>query len=172
MKNFISTYKFDIILVVLFLSLCIWIANSFSFLLISGSSMSPTYEDGNILILKQEKTLKENQIVIFEPPENWNNNNGKYIKRVIGKPGDTIKIENGILIVNGKTKINAKMRECNISNKNIKVPEDSFFAMGDNHAVSNDSYAHFCKGEKNFFVPKEKINVLGKEFKKFGGINK
>src|SRR6187551_2526770 len=51
-------------------------------------------------------TYKRGDIVVFNPPENWVQQQGQpYIKRVIGVGGDTVELKDGSVYVNG-TKLN------------------------------------------------------------------
>ena len=73
-----------------------------------------------------------------------------YVKRVIGCPGDTVKIEDGKVYVNGSP---VALNEPYVNGKKTKndgdfikaaggeltVPENSYFVMGDNRTVSEDS---------------------------------
>jgi len=81
-----------------------------------------------------------------------------FIKRVIGLPGDTVKMENGAVFVNGKP-----LDEPYLSpNKDFRpfaqvtVPADTLFVMGDNRPDSNDS--RYGLG----FIPEDK--VVGRAF--------
>ncbi|GAG28144.1 unnamed protein product, partial [marine sediment metagenome] len=68
---------------------------------VKGSSMFPTFHDGEyILTDKISYRLKEpkrGDVVIFRAPRNEEYD---YIKRIVGLPGDTFKIENGKILVN------------------------------------------------------------------------
>jgi len=63
------------------------------------------------------------------------------IKRVIGKPGDTIEVKddavyrNGVRLVEPYTKDGTTLGEMDL----ITIPPDEYFAMGDNRQVSKDS---------------------------------
>ena len=65
------------------------------------------------------------------------------IKRVVGLPGDTIKIENNILYRNGEE---IKEDYANFIYPSVKIDveetilgEDEYFVLGDNRSVSKDS---------------------------------
>ena len=98
-----------------------------------------------------------------------------YIKRVIGVPGDKIKIKNGKVYVNN-VEIEEKYLQSGIVTDNgkgycteIEVPENSVFVLGDNRAQSTDSRCFGC-------IPLEKIEskVLLRiwPLKSFGKIDK
>lgn len=134
-----------------------------------ASSLSLDYQRGDI-------------IVFFKPTLG-----SSLIKRVIGLPGDTIKIEDGRVYVNGKLLVEnylpegtftkpgnlregqeykVQLEEVGLNGEKI-INEDVFFVMGDNRAVSNDSrYIGFVKREwmqgKVIFRlwPLEKVGVI------------
>lgn len=98
-----------------------------------------TLERGDIVVVETEK-IREMTKEIHGEPTGW-------VKRLIGLPGDTIEIRSGTLYLNGepqKEKYTAHARstfaesflsEC----KQITVPENSIFVMGDNRKGSGDS---------------------------------
>ena len=131
----------------------------FEFSYIKGKSMEPTVYNKDVVIVNKLiyklKEPKYKDVVIFHSDIDG----GKYlIKRVIGVPGDTIKITNGKLYVNKK-----EVKENYIKNKminkkdyNVKIPQGKIFVMGDNRNVSLDSrdesvglinYKHDIKGK-------------------------
>jgi len=65
----------------------------------------------------------------------------KYIKRVIGLPGETVLIKNGVVYINGKPLKEPYVDSPMSDMPEVKVPEDSVFVMGDNRSVSLDSRA-------------------------------
>jgi signal peptidase I len=65
-----------------------------------------------------------------------------YIKRVIGLPGDTIEVRDGMVFLNGRPQdepyVPAEFRD-HASVALLKVPEDHYYVMGDHRSSSNDS---------------------------------
>lgn len=108
----------------------------------------------------------ENPIAKYEnePEGIWNRfcfyvlevNKISYIKRVIGLPGDHVKIENGKVYINGNELQEPYLQEGVITDDlngaftDITVPENTVFVMGDNRGQSTDSRRFGC-------IPLEKI---------------
>jgi signal peptidase I len=118
-------------------------------------SMIPTIEVNDHLIVEKMlwlTTLKRGDIVVFYPPFG----DLKYVKRLIGLPGDLIEINNGELYRNhelvDEPYINEKM---DYSFGPVTVPEGNYFFLGDNRNVSYD--AHLWEQP---FVPK--ADLIGK----------
>jgi signal peptidase I len=70
-----------------------------------------------------------------------------FIKRIVAGPGDTIRIEDGHVVRNGKRQADSYIsnscvdeagRGCNLATP-IKIPPDHWFMMGDNRGASDDS---------------------------------
>ncbi|NLT10392.1 MAG: signal peptidase I [Ruminococcus sp.] len=105
---------------------------------VTGSSMSPTLKNDDVVLCIRTSHYKRGDIVAFHY------NNKVLLKRVIGLPGDIIEIsEDGTVSVNGEVKdedyISGKaLGECDIVMP-YKVPENRLFVMGDHRAVSIDS---------------------------------
>ena len=70
---------------------------------IPSGSMIPTLKIGDVLLVnKFEYRFRkpaEGDIVVFPPPIPTSDD---FIKRVIGRPGDTLRVQNGKVILNGK----------------------------------------------------------------------
>ncbi|MGH9720151.1 MAG: signal peptidase I, partial [Bryobacteraceae bacterium] len=65
-----------------------------------------------------------------------------YIKRVIGLPGDTVQIEDGDVIVNGKRLVEGYVPDEYRDRQSLdamKVPPDHYYVLGDHRSSSNDS---------------------------------
>lgn len=113
----------------------------FSASVVEGESMSPTLEHGNKIIFNKFVYLigepQRNDVVIIQRPLK------KYVKRVIGLPGEVIEIRNHVLYIDDEAYEQSYISEEAILNTGnfgpIEVPEDSYFVMGDNRAISKDS---------------------------------
>lgn len=112
---------------------------------IIGKSMEPTvYEGQEILVNRFAYFIgspKRGDIIVFRP--NGNENAHMHVKRVIGKPGDTILISNGLIYINGKAyddgKKYGKIIDPGIASTGITLGEDEYFVLGDNRNNSEDS---------------------------------
>lgn len=94
---------------------------------------------------------KRGDVVVFIPP---NNVSEKYIKRVIGLPGDTIEIKDGTTYINGKPMVEPYVYSpMQYDYGPVEVPEGHIFVMGDNRSVSLDSRS---------FGPVERSSIIGK----------
>jgi len=64
-----------------------------------------------------------------------------YVKRVIGKPGDTIEFKNHTVYRNGEPVVEPYLKEMMAfqSDRTWKVPENHIFVLGDNRNHSEDS---------------------------------
>ncbi len=109
-----------------------------------GDSMSPTLEDGDVLLLNKIHyklfDVKRNDVVAIEYDDS------KYlIKRVIGLPGEHIEYKDNILYINGKGyqetfENDLQTPDFNITSLGVdKIPEDMYFVIGDNRDNSLDS---------------------------------
>ena len=108
-----------------------------------GDSMDPTLVNGQeIMINRLIYNIFEpgqGDVIVFKP--NGNENAHTYVKRVVALPGDTVRIMNGILYVNGEPTdfFSDNIANAGIAALDIKVGEDEFFVMGDNPNSSDDS---------------------------------
>ena len=112
---------------------------------VRGASMHPTFESGDYLVINEIgyriSDPKRGDVIVFRPPQN----RGQfYIKRIIGLPGEVVKIEDGKVWV-GKTEATlAQMHEQYIEgrtpgNLNMQLGDDEYFVLGDNRNASADS---------------------------------
>ncbi len=137
-------------------------------------SMLNTIQEGDRIIASRLAYINNDperyDVVIFRNPDNEDE---CFVKRIIGLPGETVQIVDGIVYV---TKTNGEVIQLDDSFvTNCKpygdygpyeVPEDCYFMMGDNRNNSHDS-----RFWNNKYVNKDKI--LGKvKFKYYPGISK
>ena len=109
--------------------------------IVEGESMDPTLENGERVIINKFVYLigepKRGDIVIIQRPTK------NFVKRIIGMPGETVKMQNLSLYINGKKQEQTFIGEEAINHTGnfgpITIPDDSYFVMGDNRAVSRDS---------------------------------
>ncbi len=105
---------------------------------VSGDSMEPTLNNGDIILLVKTKHYSTGQLCCVA----WQNK--LLLKRVIGLPGDSIDIDaDGNVSVNGELLdepyvINKSLGECDISFPYV-VPDDKMFVLGDRRDTSIDS---------------------------------
>lgn len=143
---------------------------------VSGSSMFPNFIDKEYLLTNKVvyrfKDPQRGDVIIFKAPPPINKD---LIKRVIGLPNDTVKVENGKIFVNDKQLpenylpqgTNSQEGSVLHNGKKITVPKDSYIVMGDNRQASYDS---------RDFGPIKRNSIVGKAWiiywplKRFGVI--
>lgn len=105
---------------------------------IVGTSMSPTLDEGNIVLALKDKSVHQGDLVAFYY------NNKVLVKRVIAESGEWISIDDsGNVYVNDKLLDEPYLKEKSLGNCNIdfpyQVPDGTVFVMGDHRDVSIDS---------------------------------
>ncbi len=111
---------------------------------IPSKSMVPTLEVGDRVLVNKFiydfTQPKRGQVVVFKNPENPNAD--PLIKRIVGLPGDTIRLRDGKLYVNGVLQREPYVNKATpdpIPYGPKKVPPGHVFVMGDNRGDSEDS---------------------------------
>ena len=105
---------------------------------VTGTSMSPTLQEGQVLVASKGSSFKTGDVVAFYY------NNKILVKRVIAMPGDWVNIsDDGTVYVNDISIDEPYLKEKSLGDCNIElpyqVPESKIFVMGDNRSVSLDS---------------------------------
>ena len=105
---------------------------------INGSSMKPTLNEDEVIILRQTKAVEKGDIVGFYY-------GGKILlKRVMAGAGDEVDIDReGNVSVNGERLGESYLKEKTLGKCDLEfpyeVPEGTIFVLGDNRAISMDS---------------------------------
>jgi signal peptidase I len=116
---------------------------------IPSDSMVPTLEIGDRLVVEKVtyylRPPERGDIVVFDPPpllqEYGYAPDKAFIKRVIGTPGDVVKVQQGVVYLNGHPLTEAYIAEPPAYEMPpVQVPEGQYFVMGDNRNNSNDSH--------------------------------
>jgi signal peptidase I len=169
---------FDFLSVVPYLMLLITLVNMFfvSFSPISGTSMEPNYSDNEAVLFSHVKDEYERFDVVIVYEESLVD--PYLIKRVIGLPGETVRILNNEVYINGvmieqdfidQNTINTYCIKGNDSNDcTFDVPSDSYFVLGDNrdgNGVTDQPSGYSI--DSRSFGPVTVDNIYGKVVWKF-----
>jgi len=111
-------------------------------------SMIPTIQEGDRVIILElpyflGKTPARQDVVVFSAPEEEEFEKGEdLLKRVIGLPGDTVEVRDGLVFVNGEALDEPYINEQPTYNKLFEgtVPADCYIMLGDNRNRSDDSH--------------------------------
>lgn len=113
---------------------------------IVGRSMFPVLNDQERIIISKiglnDNHIKRFDIIVFSNPHEKGK---RFIKRVMGLPGETIAIRDGEIYIDSlkirQTFISEKMSDNfrSVNMKPLKIPQDSYFLIGDNRQISRDS---------------------------------
>ena len=108
-----------------------------------GVSMEPTLYNGQQIFINRFlyvlSTPKQGDVVVFLP--NGNENAHYYVKRVVAVPGDSLRIEGGVMYVNGLESewITEKIMEPGIAENEFTLKSGEYFCIGDSPNDSEDS---------------------------------
>ncbi|CAD5932129.1 MULTISPECIES: signal peptidase I [Planktothrix] len=143
---------------------------------IPSDSMFPTLEINDRLVIEKVsyylKSPQFGDIIVFTPPSQLQEigygADQAFIKRIIGKPGQIIEVKNGRVYIDNEPQFERYIaEEPHYQLSPVKVPDNSYFVMGDNRNDSNDSHVWG-------FLPKE--NIIGRAvfrfwpIERFGGV--
>lgn len=146
--------------------------------IVDGESMMPNFVNNEYILAEKISYLtgqpKRGDVVIFRYP---GNPSISYIKRIIGLPGEKVKIEeNKVTIVNADHPDGVVLAEDYLPNYTLTLPMDSkemettlgneeYFVMGDNRQHSSDS-REWGKLPKQNIIGRAWLTIL--PFDKFG----
>lgn len=126
-----------------------------------GQSMTETLSSGDEILINRfvykVTDPKRNDIIAFLP--NGNEKSHYYVRRVIAVPGDTVKIDNGTVYVNGiqaeEETDTASMEDAGLAAEELTLADNEFFVLGDNRNNSEDSrFANIGNIKKEYIVGK------------------
>ena len=138
-KEYGKTFRNTIFVLIVVAAAAVLISSFFiSVLRITGDSMTPTFESGQIVIAKNTEKFEPGELIAFYY------NNRVLVKRVVGSPGDWIDIDDkGNVSVNGVVLDEPYLTEKSLAPSDIdfpyQVPENRYFVLGDHRSVSIDS---------------------------------
>ena len=143
-ENIWDLVRFIFIAIIIVLPIRMLIAQPF---IVSGSSMFPTFEDNQYLIVDQISYRFEEpsrgDVIIFRYPLDPSK---FFIKRVIGLPNETVKINDGKITIHDTNGNDMNLDErylqlerISSDNATFELGDDEYFVMGDNRIASSDS---------------------------------
>ena len=162
MKQIKKWLKENLLFTILLLIIIIIRIFFYSPIRVNGSSMYPTLQDKEFMILNKiglQKGINRFDIVVVE-------SSGKYIiKRVIGLPGESVMYSDNKLYINGKVIEDNYSKSETENFENVILKDNEYFVMGDNREVSKDSRVIGPVNIKNI---KGKTNLVIFPFNKIG----
>lgn len=146
---------------------------------VEQNSMIPTITPSEYVLIDKISPrfndYRRGDIVVFQPPDGFGQGGVPFIKRVIGLPGDTVSLQNGkvyvtptggsavrleepyvVLGIDGKTAPTLP-RDAQGTDSWV-IPAGSYFVMGDNRPVSQDS---------RFFGPIARDLIIGRAWLRY-----
>ena len=142
---------------------------------VEGSSMSPTLQGGQYLVVDQVSYFKvdmerlsrivpfwdaagadpqfafdppaRGEIIVFRYPQDPTKD---FVKRVLGLPGETVEVRSGTVYINGEALRESYLQRADSSSaRSITLGEREYYVIGDNRRNSNDSRAWGVVPENN-----------------------
>lgn len=164
---------------------------------VDGSSMDPTLVNGQYLLVNRLVYLRiemdrfssivpfwqaeedsvryaihppeRGEVIVFEFPDSIPSNSKRdFVKRVIGLPGETIEVKDGVPFVDGVVLEEPYLTTKDHSNvRKVELGAGEYYVIGDNRAHSNDSRSWGAVPEENLrgkvwmiYWPAPRIHIL------------
>jgi len=146
---------------------------------VEQNSMVATIQPGDYVLIDKLtprwNDYQRGDIVVFQPPNGFEQGGVPFIKRVIGLPGETVRLENGFVFVTPAGGVETRVEEDYLvtgtdgrpaptlprdaqGTSEWVVPDGHYFVMGDNRPESQDS---------RFFGPIERDLIVGRAFVRY-----
>lgn len=142
-KSFWELIRYALIAIAIVIPIRVFIAQPF---IVSGSSMVPTFENGEYLIIDEisyrVNNPKRDDVVVFRYP---NDKKKFFIKRIIGLPGEIVDIKGSIVTITNKEHPEGLVldqpyvKNNSSNNTHFELGNNEYFVMGDNRGASSDS---------------------------------
>ncbi len=157
-KTFWEYMKISVITVVVMILILILISCVAQRTVVNGDSMYPTLENNESVIVNKLaykfEEIERFDVVIFPHYNEKKSEEIFYVKRVIGMPGEIIRIENGNIYINdeqleeyyGYYDMDLPFFE-GVAQDDYYIGEDEYFVIGDNRNNSEDSRTFGCISE-------------------------
>ena len=114
--------------------------------IVQGASMEPNFYHNEYLIIDQItyefRDIERGEVVVFIPPTDEDD---FYIKRIVGLPGETVMIEDGIITImndehpRGEVLDEEYIESYTYGNVDVELGEGEYYLLGDNRMHSYDS---------------------------------
>ena len=145
LKTILDLLEIALIFVVVFFVVYLFIGQ---LLEVTGDSMYPNFHDKDQILAERLSTkfvdIQRGEVIILKHPLEQNK---LLIKRVIGLPGETIRLSDGLVYINGlpldetylAPNTQTQQEQAFQEGLEYKIPSDSYIVMGDNRTKSTDS---------------------------------
>ena len=132
--------------------------------IVKGQSMEPNFENGDYLIVDELsyhlRAPQRGEVIVFKYPQDPSQ---RYIKRIIGLPGETVEIKDGKIVIYGENSEVKTLAELTYlpsftqteGNMKITLNKNEYFVLGDNR-LGMSSYDSRRWGS----LPRE--NIIGR----------
>ncbi len=105
---------------------------------VPGDSMQPALTAGQTAYYRETNTFQRGDVVLFILP---GDPTGRGVDRVVGLPGETVQVQGGKVLVNGKPLDEPYLKQAaTYDSISELVPTDSYFLLGDNRSTQVDSH--------------------------------
>ncbi|MGH2381322.1 MAG: signal peptidase I [Candidatus Limnocylindria bacterium] len=147
-------------------------------------SMEPTFASGDRVLIDKLSPrwspYAPGDVVVFAAPDPYDADGIPFVKRIIGRPGETIEIENGRIYVTPAGGVPTRLDEPYLQagettlpqgvegRRTWTVPDDAFFVLGDNRSDSVDSRTFGAIARDRIvgrawlrYLPMERVELVG-----------